>query len=204
MADAVRMRAESPVITYIYTVFASKPDRFQQGNPGDIRVLPPFIPVCQITMPSTEHPFHNATIPIKPFRLSHTQQQVDDMKTLIRLSPLGPATYENDTARKEAMGISMQSMREIKEAWLEYDWLGRQEELNALPQYIAQVVDTDPKTGKKHTFDVHFVGVMSEAEEAIPLILLHGWPGMGLFELTPMIEALERAGAPPLHLIIME
>lgn len=155
-------------------------------------------------MPSTEHPFHNATIPIKPFRLSHTQQQVDDLKTLVRLSPLGPATYENDTARKETMGISMQSMREIKAAWLEYDWLGRQEELNALPQYIAQVVDMDPETGKEHTFDVHFVGVMSEAEEAIPLILLHGWPGMGLFELTPMIEALKKAGAPPLHLIIME
>jgi microsomal epoxide hydrolase len=154
---------------------------------------------------SADHPFHNATIPIIPFRLSHTQQQVDDMKTLIRLSPLGPKTYENDPARNEKMGISMQSMQEIKDAWLEYDWLARQEELNeTLPQYVAKVVDTDPKTGKKHTFDVHFVGKMSEEKDAIPLILLHGWPGMGLFELTPMIEALEKAGAPPLHLIIME
>lgn len=153
---------------------------------------------------SADHPFHNATIPITPFRLSHTQQQVDDMKTLIRLSPLGPPTYENDIARKEKMGISMQSMQEIKDAWLEYDWLERQEELNALPQYMAQVVDTDPKTGKKHTFNVHFVGKMSDEKDAVPLVLLHGWPGMGLFELTPMIEALEKAGAPPLHLIIME
>lgn len=152
----------------------------------------------------SSHPFKNATIPIKPFQLAHTQQQVDDMKTLIRLSPLGPDTYENSAERNEAMGISMASMKEIKSAWLEYDWLARQAELNAqLSQYVAHVNDTDPKTGKKHTFDIHFVGNMNEKEDAIPLVLLHGWPGMGLFELTPMIRALDEAGAPPLHLIIM-
>lgn len=152
----------------------------------------------------SSHPFKNATIPIKPFQLAHTQQEVDDMKTLIRLSPLGPDTYENSAERKEALGISMDSMKEIKSAWLEYDWLARQAELNKeLPQYVAQVEDTDPKTGKKHAFDIHFVGKMNEREDAVPLLLLHGWPGMGLFELTPMIRALEKAGAPPLHLVIM-
>lgn len=152
----------------------------------------------------SSHPFKNASIPIKPFQLSHTQQEVDDMKTLIRLSPLGPDTFENSSVHSESMGISMESMKAIKSAWLEYDFLSRQAELNdELPQYMAKVDDTDPKTGKKHTFDIHFVGKMSEKEDAIPLILLHGWPGMGLFELTPMIRALEKAGAPPLHLIIM-
>lgn len=156
-------------------------------------------------MSSINHPFKDATIPIKPFRMSHTQQEVDDMKTLIRLSPLGPDTYENAAERKEKMGISMKSMQEIKDSWLDYDFLKQQDQLNAeLKQYTAQVEDSDPKTGKKHTFDVHFVADLSEDENAIPLVLLHGWPGMGLFELTPMIEALKMAaGAPPLHLIIM-
>lgn len=151
----------------------------------------------------SSHPFKDATIPIKPFRIDHTQQNVDDMKTLIRLSPLGPETYENSAERQEKLGISMDSMKEIKDAWLDYDWMTRQTQLNELPQFIAQVEDTDPKSGKRHTFDIHFVGKMSPEKDAIPLIMLHGWPGMGLFELTPMIQALEEAGAPPLHLIIM-
>lgn len=126
------------------------------------------------------------------------------MKTLIRLSPLGPDTYENASIHDESMGISMDSMKAIRTAWLEYDFISRQRELNEeLPQFMAKVDDTDPKTGREHTFDVHFVGKLSSEEDAIPLILLHGWPGMGLFELTPMIQALETAGAPPLHLIIM-
>ncbi|KAJ9127787.1 hypothetical protein QFC24_000070 [Naganishia onofrii] len=156
-------------------------------------------------MSSTTHPFKNATIAVSPFRLSHTQQEVDDMKTLIKLSPLGPDTYENAAEREEKMGISMKSMKEIRDSWLEYDFLKQQDQLNAeLKQYTAQVEDSDPKTGKKHTFDVHFVADLSEDEKAIPLVLLHGWPGMGLFELTPMIEALKKAdGAPSLHLIIM-
>lgn len=151
---------------------------------------------------TTMSAFKCSTIPIKPFRISHSPNEIDSLKTLLRLSPLGPDTFENGANRPANMGIDMRSMRKIREDWLAYDWFKTQDELNALPQFMAQVQDKDPKTGKEREFDIHFIGYESGKADAIPVLLLHGWPGMGCFELAPMVEHLQKNAKQPLDIII--
>lgn len=146
--------------------------------------------------------FKHATIPVNPFRISHSTDEIDSLKTLLRLSPLGPDTFENGANRPSNMGIDMRSMRKIRDDWMAYDWSKTQDELNALPQFMAQVQDKDPKTGKEREFNIHFIGYESGKAEAIPVLLLHGWPGMGCFELAPMVEHLQKNAKQPLDIII--
>ncbi|KAJ9094892.1 hypothetical protein QFC19_007748 [Naganishia cerealis] len=147
-------------------------------------------------------PFKNATLPIHPFQISHSQQEIDDLKTLLRLSPLGPDTFENGPHRNSNFGISMDSMSSIRDKWLEYDWFKTQDELNKQPQFIAKVDDHDPKSGTKRTLDIHFIGHVSDKADAIPVLLLHGWPGMGCFELAPMVDHLKKSSKQPLNIVI--
>lgn len=148
-------------------------------------------------------PFKNATIPITPFRISHTQQEVDDMKTLLRLSPLGPTTFENSPSRPTNFGISMSQMSSLRDEWLAYDWFATQDSLNTkYPQFIAKVEDACPKSSTSRTMDIHFIGYESGDANAIPVLLLHGWPGMGCFELAPMIEHLQKLSKQPLNIIV--
>jgi microsomal epoxide hydrolase len=148
-------------------------------------------------------PFATATLPITPFTISHTPQEITDLKTLLRLSPLGPETYENNDTKKPAnYGVPMSSMRSIRDAWLAYDWESTQDRLNSLPQFIAEVRDRDPRTGKEETRDVHFLGYESGVKGATAVVLLHGWPGMGAFELEPMVEVLRKNAKRPLDIII--
>jgi microsomal epoxide hydrolase len=146
--------------------------------------------------------FKHATIPIKPFRISHSEQEIKDLKTLLRLSPLGPDTFENGSNRPSNMGIDMSTMRKIRDDWSNYDWLKTQDELNALPQFMAQVQDKDPRTGKEREYGIHFVAYESGKAGAIPVLLLHGWPGMGCFELLPMVDHLRKESKQPLDIII--
>ncbi|KAJ9113243.1 hypothetical protein QFC22_006082 [Naganishia vaughanmartiniae] len=148
-------------------------------------------------------PFRNSAIPITPFKISHTQQEINDLRTLLRLSPLGPTTYENSPSRPTNFGISMSQMTALRSEWLEYDWFATQDSLNAkYPQFIAQVDDVCPKSHSKHTLDIHFIGYESGDPSAIPVLLLHGWPGMGCFELAPMIEHLQKFSNQPLNIIV--
>lgn len=146
--------------------------------------------------------FPRATIPIEPFLISHSADQLTVLKTLLRLSPLGPATYENGPHRASNYGISLRQMHEIRDAWLAYDWPRTEQRLNAMPQFRARVPDRDPKTGKETTMEVHFLAYTSGKQAAVPVLLLHGWPGMGCFELQPMVEHLQRHAKRPLDIII--
>ncbi|KAJ9120003.1 hypothetical protein QFC24_005486 [Naganishia onofrii] len=105
-------------------------------------------------------PFRNATIPVTPFKISHTQQEIDNLRTLLRLSPLGPTTYENSPSRPTNFGISMSQMTSLRSEWLEYDWFATEKELNErYPQYIAKVEDVCPKSSTSRTMDIHFIGL---------------------------------------------
>jgi microsomal epoxide hydrolase len=148
-------------------------------------------------------PFRNATIPVTPFKISHTQQEIDNLRTLLRLSPLGPTTYENSPSRPTNFGISMSQMTSLRSEWLEYDWFATEKELNErYPQYIAKVEDVCPKSSTSRTMDIHFIGYESGDADAVPVLLLHGWPGMGCFELAPMIEHLQKYSKRPLNVIV--
>lgn len=97
----------------------------------------------------------------------------------------------------------MSQMTSLRSEWLEYDWFATEKELNErYPQYIAKVEDVCPKSSTSRTMDIHFIGYESGDADAVPVLLLHGWPGMGCFELAPMIEHLQKYSKRPLNVIV--
>ena len=67
----------------------------------------------------------------------------------------------------EELGVSLRYIRRLVEYWLSgYDWRKQEAALNALPQYRTRIDGED----------LHFVHIRSPHDDAIPLILIHGWP----------------------------
>lgn len=165
-------------------------------------------------MPS---PFPSATIPVKPFTASHSQESVDALKQLLALSPLGPKTFENthsdhtdplsrrpdkqvEQDSERYYGVSHEWMTKTKQSWLTYldGWKSTHEkELNEYPMFVAKV-DIDDGL----SLDVHFVAVTSDHKDATNVCILHGWPGW-YGEMTPLIPELQKAASGrPLNIII--
>lgn len=112
---------------------------------------------------------------LKPTKfVSHvTDQQLLDFKTLLHLSPIGPETYENTTRTDGQYGIGRKWLVDMKDYWLnEYDWRKTEEHINSFPNFTVPIKGRD---GDKYT--MHFVAMFSEKADAVPVCLLHGWPG---------------------------
>ncbi|TGZ82535.1 alpha/beta-hydrolase [Ascodesmis nigricans] len=90
-------------------------------------------------------------------------------------------------------------MKEAKRIWeQEFDWPKWEARVNeVMPQYIAEV---ESKNGDE-SYKIHFAGVWSKEREAVPLLLLHGWPG-AFTEFLPLVEILKKSTNPPFHIII--
>lgn len=126
----------------------------------------------QITK-STYHNMAYDTIPsnasLKPekFTAHVSDQDLDDFKQLLKLSKLGPKTYENQKP-DNYLGISREWLAEAKSHWeSQYDWRKTEDRINSFPNYKVQIED----------INVHFVALFSKKKGAVPIALLHGWPG---------------------------
>ncbi|KAJ7467184.1 Alpha/Beta hydrolase protein [Mycena latifolia] len=114
---------------------------------------------------------------LKPFRID-LSSRIPHLKDLVRNTRLpAKALYPNAGADK---GIELDVLRELQTEWVEsFDWEGQQAELNQFKHYTAVI---EGQT-------VHFVHEKSEDPDAIPVILLHGWPG-SFHEFAPVIKPL--------------
>jgi pimeloyl-ACP methyl ester carboxylesterase len=101
---------------------------------------------------------------IRPFQLDFPTGKLDDLRT--RIAATRWPTKELVTDRSQ--GVQLETLQALARYWLdEYD-LGRIEaRLNALPQFVTEIDGVD----------VHFIHVKSSHENALPLIMTHGWPG---------------------------
>lgn len=73
-----------------------------------------------------------------------------------------------------------------------------EKDLNSFPHYKMQIDDSDM------IFDIHFMALFSQKQGAVPILLLHGWPGSFL-ELTPILEILITKYTPetlPYHIVV--
>ncbi|KAL4779816.1 Alpha/Beta hydrolase protein [Aspergillus varians] len=135
-----------------------------------------------------------ASITPSPFRVAIPDQQISDFKTLIRLSKIAPQTYENLQADGR-YGVTHEWMSTMKEEWLNnFDWRAIEERVNSFPQYTTEI----------EGLTIHFAALFSEKADAVPIVLLHGWPG-SYFEFLPMLQLFKDEYAPstlPYHLIV--
>ncbi len=111
---------------------------------------------------------------IRPFRVEVEQEQIDDLRR--RIAATRWPTKELVADRSQ--GVQLAAMQELARYWAtDYDWRKAEAKLNALPQFTTEIDGVD----------IHFIHVKSPHENALPLIVTHGWPGS-------VIELLETIG----------
>jgi pimeloyl-ACP methyl ester carboxylesterase len=113
---------------------------------------------------------------IDPFRVEVSQTALDDLRRRIAATRWPSAELVDDRSQ----GVQLATMRELARYWAdEYDFGRIEERLNAVPQYTTSIDGVE----------IHFVHVTSRHEDALPLILSHGWPG-SVIELLDVVGPL--------------
>ena len=111
---------------------------------------------------------------IRTFNVNIPQEQLDDLRRRIEATRLPTKELVDDRSQ----GVQLATVKELARYWVgDYDWRTVEAKLNALPLFATEI----------DGIDVHFIHVKSKHENALPLILTHGWPGS-------IIELLETIG----------
>ncbi len=114
--------------------------------------------------------------PVRPFRIDFPEDALDDMRRRISAT----RWPEGETVSGDSQGVPLAMMQELAHYWNEkYDWRTVETKLNALPQFVTEI----------DGLDIHFIHVRSRHEDALPLIVTHGWPG-SIIEQLKIIEPL--------------
>jgi pimeloyl-ACP methyl ester carboxylesterase len=107
------------------------------------------------------------------FTVELSDQPIDDLRRRIAATNWPGKELVDD----QSQGIQLATLRELARYWVEdYDFGRLAARLNALPQFMTEIDGVD----------VHFIHVRSQHEDALPLIITHGWPGSVL----EMIETI--------------
>ena len=101
---------------------------------------------------------------IRPFEFHATDEDLADLKRRI----LATRWPERETVADDTQGVQLATAQKLAEHWAnDYDWRKCEARLNALPNFITNI----------DGLDIHFIHVRSRHENALPIIVTHGWPG---------------------------
>src|SRR6202521_2418906 len=93
---------------------------------------------------------------------------------------------ERETVTDASQGVQLATMQNLARYWgTDYDWRKWEAKLNALPQFITEI----------DGLDIHFIHVRSKHENALPLIVTHGWPG----SITEQLKIIDPLTNPTAH-----
>jgi pimeloyl-ACP methyl ester carboxylesterase len=113
---------------------------------------------------------------IRPFRVGVPDEAIADLRRRIA-AVRWPG---KELVADRSQGVQLATARELARYWAAgYDWRRCEAKLNALPQFTTQIGGVD----------IHFIHVRSQAADALPLIITHGWPG-SVIELLEVIGPL--------------
>jgi pimeloyl-ACP methyl ester carboxylesterase len=113
---------------------------------------------------------------IRPFRIEVPEAALADLKRRIAAT----RWPSKETVTDDAQGVQLATVQALARYWAtEYDWRKTEAKLNALPQFMTEIDGVD----------IHFIHVRSKHENALPLIITHGWPG-SIIEQLKVIEPL--------------
>jgi len=135
-----------------------------------------------------------ATDSIRPFRVHFSDAALADLRRRVR-STRWP---ERETVSDLSQGVPLATIREVARYWsTDYDWRKCEAKLNALPQFMTQI----------DGLDFHFIHVRSRHENALPIVVTHGWPGSIIEQLNiiePLVNPTAHGGsaADAFHVVI--
>jgi len=113
---------------------------------------------------------------VRPFQVNVPEADLADLRRRIQATKFP----ERETVPDATQGVQLATVQALAKYWAtEYDWRKCQARLNALPQFITEI----------DGLDIHFIHVRSKHENALPLIVTHGWPG-SIVEQMKIIDPL--------------
>jgi len=104
------------------------------------------------------------TAAIRPFKVHVPEAELSELRSRIH----NTKWPERETVPDATQGVQLATTQALARYWgTEYDWRKCEARLNALPQFLTEI----------DGLDIHFIHVRSKHENALPLIVTHGWPG---------------------------
>jgi pimeloyl-ACP methyl ester carboxylesterase len=118
----------------------------------------------------------DSAIEIRPFHVDISDEALEDLRRRIAATNWP----EKETVADQSQGVPLAMLQKLARYWMtDYDWRTCEANLNALPQFITEI----------DGLDIHFIHVRSQHEDALPLIVNHGWPG-SIIEQLKIIDPL--------------
>jgi pimeloyl-ACP methyl ester carboxylesterase len=125
------------------------------------------------------------TAAIRSFRFQATDDDLIDLRRRVSAARLP----ERETVADHSQGVPLATVQKVARYWAtDYDWRKAEARLNALPQFVTEI----------DGLDIHFIHVRSKHENALPVIVSHGWPGSILEQLKlvgPLTDPTAHGGS---------
>ena len=116
------------------------------------------------------------TTAIRPFQVNVPEEELTDLRRRV----LAARLPERETVSDFSQGVPLDTVKKLASYWAtEYDWRKVEAHLNSVPNFITEI----------DGLDIHFIHVRSKHENALPIIITHGWPG-SIAEQLKLIEPL--------------
>jgi pimeloyl-ACP methyl ester carboxylesterase len=114
---------------------------------------------------------------IRPFHVNNVpEEELTELRRRINAT----RWPERETVMDASQGVQLATIQKLARYWAtDYDWRKIEAKLNALPQFMTEI----------DGLDIHFIHVRSKHENALPLIVTHGWPG-SIIEQMKIIDPL--------------
>jgi pimeloyl-ACP methyl ester carboxylesterase len=123
-----------------------------------------------------------SAIQIRPFQVDISDEALEDLRRRIAATNWP----EKETVADESQGVPLAVMQKLAHHWMtDYDWRTVETRLNALPQFVTEI----------EGLDIHFIHVRSQHDDALPLIVNHGWPG----SILEQLKIIDRLTDPTAH-----
>ncbi|MEO8419885.1 MAG: epoxide hydrolase [Hyphomicrobium sp.] len=116
------------------------------------------------------------TTAVRPFDVTFPESELTELRRRV----LATRWPERETVTDATQGVQLATMQALARYWAtDYDWSKCEAKLKALPHFTTEIDE----------LDIHFIHVRSKHENAVPLIVTHGWPG-SIIELLKIIDPL--------------
>ena len=131
---------------------------------------------------------------IRPFHVNVPEEQLVDLRRRVKAT-LWP---DKETVTDASQGVQLATMQKLAQYWAdEHDWRKCEAKINAVPNFITEI----------NGLDIHFIHVRSKHENALPMIVTHGWPGSIIEQMKiidPLTDPTAHGGtaADAFHLVI--
>jgi pimeloyl-ACP methyl ester carboxylesterase len=111
---------------------------------------------------------------VRQFQIDVPEEQIAELRRRIEATRWPPKELVDDRSQ----GVQLAALQALARFWTsDYDWRACESKLNALPQFMTEIDGVD----------MHFIHARSPHDDALPLIMTHGWPGS-------VVELLETVG----------